>query len=93
MPAEMPPVTSLAFDAVCGMWLEPSQVVTTYTYLGQTYAFCCAECCRLSAEDPDIHIILLAHEPGQSMGHRCPSQRRALASQQRGAKDLEGKSE
>ena len=75
-------------DPVCGMWLEPTQVAATYTYLGQTYVFCCAECCELFARAPEPLIVLLAHEPGQSMGHHCPSQRRAGASQQGNAKDV-----
>jgi len=80
-------VTAPAFDPVRGMWLAPDQVAATYTYLGQTYAFCCTECCELFARDPETHIVLLAHEPGQSMRHRCPSQRRALTGQQRDADD------
>jgi len=74
-------MSALAFDPVCGMWLEPHQVAATYTYLGQTYAFCCTECCELFARAPESIIVLLAHEPGQSMGHRCPDQRRAGATQ------------
>jgi YHS domain-containing protein len=75
----METATPLAFDPVCGMWLEPREVVATYVYLGQTYGFCCAECCELFRHTPDACLVLLAHEPGQSIGHRCPRQRQALA--------------
>jgi YHS domain-containing protein len=78
--------TPLAFDPVCGMWLEPRQVAVTYRYLGQTYTFCCAECCEFFTRAPDTCIVLLAHEPGESMGHRCAGQRQALAERQRDAK-------
>ena len=78
----MEPTTTLAFDPVCGMWLEPDQVAITYTYLGRIYAFCCTECCDLFAQDSSTFLILLAHEPGESMGHRCPLQRRAPAGQE-----------
>ena len=65
-----------AFDPVCGMWLEPDEVAATCSYLGHTYSFCCRECCELFARDPGTVIVLLAHEPEQSIGHRCPMQRR-----------------
>jgi YHS domain-containing protein len=64
-----------AFDVICGMWLETSQIAVTYTYLGQTYAFCCKECCDIFARVPEAHVVRLAHEPGTSAGHRCPYQR------------------
>ncbi len=32
-------------------------------------------------------LVLLAHEPGQSMGHRCPGQRRARAGHNGDGKD------
>jgi len=82
----METVTPLAFDPVCGMWLEPAEVVVTYVYLGQTYAFCCAECCELFERDPDSCLVLLAHEPGQSMGYRCTIQRQAVTGQRQDAK-------
>ena len=58
-----------SFDVICGMWLKTAQVATTYTYLGQTYAFCCQECCDIFAR------VRQAHEPSCSAGHRCPHQR------------------
>lgn len=69
------PTSSLAFDPICGMWLEADQTAATYTYLGQTYAFCCAECRDLFVRPPESHVVRLAHGPEQSMGHRCPVQR------------------
>jgi len=84
----MDPKSAPAFDPVCGMWLEPDQVAVTFAYLGQTYAFCCAECCDLFVQDSNTFLILLAHEPRESMGHRCPLQRRAPAGQER---DAEGR--
>jgi len=80
--------STLAFDPVCGMWLEESQVAVTYTYLSQTYAFCCTECRDLFAQDASTFLILLAHEPGESMGHRCPLQRQSLAGEDKGAASL-----
>jgi YHS domain-containing protein len=71
---------STAFDAICGMWLETNQVAATYTYLGQSYAFCCEECRDVFARAPDMYIILLAHEPTSSAGHRCLLQRQADSS-------------
>ena len=68
---------SPAFDPICGMWLEPDQIAVTYTYLGQTYGFCCNECCEIFARVPEAHIVRLAHEPTNSAGHRCPFQRPA----------------
>lgn len=64
-----------SFDVICGMWLKTAQVATTYTYLGQTYAFCCQECCDIFARVPEAHVVRLAHEPSSSAGHRCPYQR------------------
>jgi YHS domain-containing protein len=66
---------SLMFDPICGMWLDTHEIAITYTYLGQTYTFCCAECRDLFARSAEIHIAHLAHEPHQSAGHRCPFQR------------------
>ena len=81
-------MTALAFDPVCGMWLEPSQVAATHTYLGRTYSFCCTECRDLFVRDPGTPIVLLAHEPGQSIGHLCPGLRQALASQRGATEDI-----
>ncbi len=67
----------LVFDPICGMWLDADEVAGTFTYLGQTYIFCCAECRDLFARSPEIHMARLAHEPHQSAGHRCPFQRQA----------------
>jgi YHS domain-containing protein len=64
----------LLFDPICGMWLEPSKVATTYTYLHVTYVFCCCECRDLFARAPEFYVVQLAHEPGVSAGHRCPHQ-------------------
>ena len=69
-------------DPVCGMRLETGQVAATYTYLGRTYAFCCVECCKFFARDVMTYVILLAHEPGESMGHRCSLRREALTGQE-----------
>ncbi len=69
------PTTVLAFDPICGMWLEADQIAATHTYLGQTYSFCCEECHDLFVRAPESHVIRLAHEPGHSIGHRCPAQR------------------
>jgi len=74
--------STLVFDAVCGMWLGPEQVAATYTFLGQTYAFCCAECHELFVRDAETFVILLAHEPGESMGFRCPVQHQPPADRQ-----------
>jgi YHS domain-containing protein len=63
------------FDPMCGMWLEPDQVAVTWTYIGQIYSFCCQECRDLFARTPEIHLALLAHEPRNCLGHRCPFQR------------------
>jgi YHS domain-containing protein len=77
----------LAFDPVCGMWLKPGQIAATHDYLGQTYAFCCAECCKLFERAPDACIVLMAHEPGQSMGYRCPVLRQAQEGQKGDGED------
>ena len=74
----MEPETTPAFDPVCGMWLNPGQVATTYTYLSRAYAFCCVECRDQFAHDANTYLVLLAHEPGESMGFCCPVRRRAL---------------
>lgn len=69
--------SSPVFDPICGMWLEPNQIVVTYAYLGQTYGFCCNECRDLFTSAPEVHVTHLAHEPRNSAGHRCPYQRLA----------------
>ncbi|MCL7453502.1 MAG: YHS domain-containing protein [Anaerolineae bacterium] len=66
--------TQLLFDPICGMWLEPQEVASTYTYLQVTYAFCCGQCRDLFARAPEFHVAQLAHEPRQSAGYRCPHQ-------------------
>jgi YHS domain-containing protein len=62
---------SHAFDAICGMWLKTNQVAATYTYLGQSYAFCYEECRDVFARTPDVYVVFLAHEPTSSAGYRC----------------------
>jgi YHS domain-containing protein len=66
---------SLMFDPICGMWLDSDEIAVTFTYLGQSYGFCCTECRDLFARCPEIYVAHLAHEPHQSAGHRCPFQR------------------
>ena len=68
---------SVVLDPICGMRLAPSQVAVTFTYLGQSYAFCCAECRDLFARRPEVHVVRLAHEPDESAGHNCPYRRKA----------------
>lgn len=65
----------LIFDPICGMWLDLNQAAATYAFLGRIYIFCCAECRDLFAESPEAHAARLAHEPEQSVGHRCPYRR------------------
>lgn len=67
---------SRIFDPICGMLLDIAEVASTYTYLAQTYGFCCTECRDLFVRSPEIHVAHLAHEPHQSAGHRCPFQRK-----------------
>ena len=64
-----------AFDPICGMWLEASQIVATFTYIGWTYTFCSLECCDLFARAPDRHVVRLAHDPEAHIAHCCPNQR------------------
>jgi YHS domain-containing protein len=63
------------FDPICGMWLAPYQVGTTYTYIGRTYSFCSAECCELFARKPDVYVVRLAYDPEACIAHICPVQR------------------
>lgn len=67
----------LVFDPICGMWLAPDEVLATWTFLGHTYSFCCAECRDLFARVPEKHVSRLAHEPDLCAGHLCPLQRQA----------------
>lgn len=60
-----------AFDPICGARLDTNDVTVTYAYVGQTYEFCCRECCNLFARAPEDHVTRLAHEPWSSAGHRC----------------------
>jgi YHS domain-containing protein len=71
--------TALAFDPACGTWLEQAQITVTHTYMGRTYAFCCAECRDLFLKDLVSNIVLLAHEPDESMGYHCPVEHLAPA--------------
>jgi len=64
-------------DPVCGMWLDAEQTVTTYTYLGVTYAFCARECYETFARTSEQIVAILAHEPRGHCGYLCPGQRRA----------------
>lgn len=66
---------SVTFDPICGMWLRVEQVAAQCSYLGQNYGFCCEECRALFVRAPDVYVVSLAHDPGQSAGHRCPFQR------------------
>lgn len=67
---------ALFFDPICGMWLQAGEVAVTFTFIGRTYAFCCAECCDLFARAPEVYVSHLAHEPHQCAGHVCPFKRR-----------------
>lgn len=69
------------FDPICGMWLAPEQVATTYTYIGRTYSFCSAECCELFVRRPEAHVVRLAYDPEVCAGHNCPVQRETAVSQ------------
>jgi len=71
------PPQSRAFDPICGMWLEVSQIVVTHTYIGRMYAFCSVECRDLFAWAPDRHVVRLAHDPEAHIAHCCPVQRGA----------------
>jgi YHS domain-containing protein len=64
----------LLFDPICGMWLEPCQVASTYIYLRVTYVFCCCECRDLFAQAPEVYVVQLAHDPRGSAGYLCPHQ-------------------
>jgi YHS domain-containing protein len=59
-------------DPIGGIWLEPENVVVTFTYLGQTYAFCCTECCSLFSGWPELYVEHVAHEPCWPNRHECP---------------------
>ena len=72
-----PQPVSRVFDPICGMWLDASQVVVTFTYIGWTYAFCCQECRDLFARTPDVHVVRLAQDPEAYMGHWCPFLRKS----------------
>jgi YHS domain-containing protein len=69
----------LVFDPICGMWLSPGEIAARFTYLGQTYCFCCEECRKLFSHSPELYVAILAHEPGSSAGYRCPCRRRAAS--------------
>ena len=71
----MVPNQDVRLDPVCGMRLNPAQTVMTYTYIGQTYAFCSRECFDLFVRAPEHSIAFLAHEPKGHHGHLCPGQR------------------
>ncbi len=62
-------------DPVCGMQLSPEQTIMTYTYIGQTYAFCSRECHERFARSPEHFVALVAHEPKGHCGYLCPGQR------------------
>ena len=62
------------FDPICGMWLAPHEIATTLTYIGRTYAFCCDECRVIFLRIPEAHIVRLAHDLHESIGHCCPHQ-------------------
>ncbi len=72
-------MTSLArvFDPICGMWLEPVRAASTLIFMGQTYAFCCAECRDLFAGALERQVAHLAHEPTQRAGYCCPHRRQS----------------
>jgi YHS domain-containing protein len=63
------------FDPICGMWLEPAQVAASYTYIGQTYGFCSAECRDMFARIPDVHALRIAQDAEACIAHCCPHQR------------------
>jgi Cu+-exporting ATPase len=45
-----------AVDPVCGMELEPGQVVAESRYQGKTYSFCSVECKRQFDENPEAYV-------------------------------------
>ena len=69
--------TLLALDPICGTDLAAGQIAATYTYIGQTYSFCCKECRDLFAHAPEVYVADLAHEVRQCVGLRCPLLRSA----------------
>ena len=68
------------FDPICGMWLQPAEVVATCTYLGTTYVFCSAACHTLFMRTPECHVIRLAHDPEEALDFCCPRQTPTLPS-------------
>ena len=67
------------FDPMCGMSLEAAQIAASYTYIDRTYFFWGEECRNLFGRAPEVHIALLAHEPGSSASFQCPHQRQLIA--------------
>jgi YHS domain-containing protein len=67
--------TVLLPDPVGGIWLRAESAATTFTFLGQTYAFCCTECRDLFSRCPELYIAQLAHEPCR-LSQRCIFNRR-----------------
>jgi YHS domain-containing protein len=58
-------------DPIGGIWLQSEDIAATFTYLGQTYAFCCIECRHLFSGWPELYVEQLAHEPCRS-NQQCP---------------------
>jgi len=45
-----------AVDPVCGMELNPGQVVAESRYQGKTYSFCSQECKQKFDENPEAYV-------------------------------------
>ena len=66
---------SLVKDPICGMLLTEEEIVLTFVYFDETYAFCCVECHEMFAHAPERYVVHLAHSPEGHYGHLCPMQR------------------
>jgi YHS domain-containing protein len=64
-----------ARDPICGMPLKEEQIVATFVYLGEEYAFCCVECYDMFVRTPERVVVHLAHAPEGHYSHLCAVQR------------------
>lgn len=70
--------TLIKTDPICGMVVESEATSLTYTYVGWTYLFCCADCLEAFQRAPEAYVTYLAHSRSVHVGHRCSYPKVAL---------------
>ncbi len=66
-----PSATERPVCPVCGAAAPREEAVARFTFLGQSYRFCCLRCRDLFARHPEHFVVHLAHEPQAHLRYPC----------------------